>query len=133
MFKHFKIKLVRKIRNMSSLSDESDSSLNHKTAASIFRLALRDPDVELLLRPVENKRIIKLEGRGMYLILNKTMLEISNHDFSYHLEIPYEKFIRLSKLFDIKLDALIEKEEGNISAQVCTGLNKILEKLKLEE
>lgn len=133
MLKHFKIKLIRKIRDMSSLSDESDSSLNHKTAASIFRLALRDPDVELLLRPVENKRIIKLEGRGMYLILNKTMLEISNHDFSYHLEIPYEKFIRLSKLFDIKLDALIEKEEGNISAQVCTGLNKILEKLKLEE
>lgn len=129
MFKRLKIKLTRKFRRVSAPPDVEESS-NHKTAFSIFRLALRDPKVDLLLRPVKNKRIIKLEDRGVYIILTKTMLEITNHNYSFTLEIPYDRYIKLSKLFDIKLDSMIEKEEGNIISQVHTGLSKVLETFK---
>lgn len=129
MFKSLRVKLARRFKRMSASSD-IDSNANHRTAASIFRLALRDPEVEMLLRPVENKRIVKLESREVYITLQKTLLEISNHKFSYSLEIPYEMFLKLSKLFDIKLDALIEKEENNIISQVHTGLSMVLETFK---
>lgn len=129
MLKALKIKFIKKWRRIQALQDIEDN-LNHKTAASIFRLALREPSVELLLRPVENRRIIKLEERGMYITLDKSILEIYNHSFSYHLEIGYDKFLKLSRLFDIKLDALMEKEEENISHQVHSGLNKVLETFK---
>ena len=129
MFKAFKISITKKLRQFQALSDIEDST-NYKTAGAVFRLALRDPEAELLLRPVENKRIVKLEKRGMYITLNKNSLEISNHDFSYHLWLAYDKFLKLSRLFDIKLDAMIEKEEQNINSQVHSGLSKVLETLK---
>ena len=114
------------------MSAHSDIEVNdnHKVASSIFRMALRDEGVDLLLRPVEGKRIIKLEDRGMFIILNKTSLEITNHAFSFMLEIPYETFAKLSKLFDIRLDYLTEQEENKISSQVNTGLSKVLDTFK---
>ena len=130
MFRSLKIKITKKWRKLQRLSDIDDNSPTHKTAASIFRLALREPEVELLLRPVEGRRIIKLEDRHMYIILNKTTLEISNSAFSFHLEIPHERHTKLARLFDIRLDALIEKEEQNITSQVHTGLSKVLDTFK---
>lgn len=126
MLKYIVFKIKKYIR------DNSDTKINisQKVAMSIFRLSLRELDAELLLRPVENKRIVKLESREVYITLQKTLLEISNHKFSYSLEIPYEMFLKLSKLFDIKLDALIEKEENNIISQVHTGLSMVLETFK---
>lgn len=132
MFRKIKVAIVRRLRRMSAHSD-IEVNENHKTASSIFRLALRGEGVDLLLRPVEGKRIIKLEERGMFIILNKTTLEITNHAFSFMLEIPYETFLKLSKLFDIRLDYLTEQEENKISSQVNTGLSKVLDTFKTKE
>lgn len=129
MFKKLKAKVTRRLRRMSAHSDIEVND-NHRSASSIFRLALREPGVDLLLRPVQGKRIIKLEERGMFIILNKTTLEITNHAFSFMLEIPYDTFLKLSKLFDIRLDYLTEQEENKISSQVNTGLSKVLDTFK---
>lgn len=130
MFKKLRIKIIKKIRRIQSLSDVNTTSPNYATASAIFRMCLRHPDAEFLLRPVEHKRILKVEKKGIYIILEKTLLEISNHDFSFHLEIPYERFVKLSKMFDNKMDLLIEKEEQKIVSQVHSGLSKVLNVFK---
>lgn len=129
LIKKLRVKLARRVKRLNSLPDISKSP-NYKTATSIFRFALRDDSADLLLRPVNNSRIIKLEDKGMSIVLEKNYLQIINHTFSYQLDIPYEMWEKLSKLFDIKLDSIVSKEEQAIVSQVTTGLTKVLETFK---
>lgn len=101
----------------------------HQLSASIFRKALREKDAELILMPVANKRIIKLEKQGLYIVLQHSLLEITNHKYSYHIEINYELYNKLSKMFDQKLDIDLRKEEEVINNQLHGGLRKVFDLL----
>lgn len=126
LFRKFKVKLTRLYRNFNK--DKAFPILNtHQIGSSIFRQALRDNNVELILMPVVNKRIIKLEEKGLYIVLQHSLLEITNHKYSYHLEINFELFTRLSQLFDRKLEINFKEEEEAINKQLSGGLYKVLQ------
>jgi hypothetical protein len=126
LFKKFKVKLTRSYKNFNK--DKTFPILTtHQIGSSIFRRALRDDNVDLILMPVVNKRIIKLEKKGLYIVLQHSLLEITNHKYSYHLEINFELFTKLSKLFDAKLELNFKEEEETINEQLSGGLKKVLE------
>jgi hypothetical protein len=128
--KRLRAKAARKAKNIQNASDLKNNEA-HKTSASIFRLALRNEnDIELLLNPVKDRRIISMPGKGVYIVLEKTLLEITNHTFSYHLEIGFDLYTRLSKLFDIKLSKMRDEYEKDIVNQMDIGLKKVLETFK---
>lgn len=129
MFKKLSTKLKRRFMATFSSKDIEESS-NHKVAASIFRLSLRDKNADLLFRPSKSKRIVKLDDRGVYIVLTKTMLEITNHSYSFAIEIPFKRYEQLSSMFDRKFDEMVAKEEGNVVSQVSEGLNKVLQTFK---
>jgi hypothetical protein len=62
----------------------------------------------------------------MYIILEKSLLEITNHQYSYHLEISFELYTKLNKAFDKKLDDLSSEHEKQITTQMSEGLRKVL-------
>jgi len=113
---------IRKIYNNENLYPNDTI----RTSASIFRLALRDKDAEFILMPVKDKRILKIDKKGMYITLQKTILEITNHQFSYHIEIGFNLYTKLSKSFDKKLDDLSSEHEKQITTQMSEGLRKVL-------
>jgi len=113
---------IRKIYNNENLYPNDTI----RTSASIFRLALRDKDAEFILMPIKDKRILKIDKKGMYITLQKTILEITNHQFSYHIEIGFGLYTKLSKSFDKKLDDLSSEHEKQITTQMSEGLRKIL-------
>ena len=100
------------------------------TASSIFRIAVKDPSSKLLYSPVERKRIIKLEDKGMFIVLSSYVIEITNHNFSYHLELGHEVMAKLHKMFDAKLKELVDNEEAQFKDQRSVGLLSVLDILK---
>jgi hypothetical protein len=113
---------IRKIYNNENLYPNDTI----RTSASIFRLVLRDKDAEFILMPIKDKRILKIDKKGMYITLQKTILEITNHQFSYHIEIGFNLYTKLGKSFDKKLDDLSSEYEKQITTQMSEGLRKVL-------
>jgi len=99
------------------------------TASSIFRIAVKDPSAKLLYSPIESKRIIKLENKGMFIVLSSYVIEITNHNFSYHLELG-QVMVKLHKMFDTKLRELVDSEEAQFKDQRSVGLLSVLDILK---
>jgi hypothetical protein len=119
-------KIVILWRNFNNINDVNTTD-SHNTAASVFRKALRDRNAELVLMPILNKRIIKIEKKGLFIVLQHSLLEITNHKYSYHLEINYTMYTKLSRLFDQKLEFNHKIEEEMINSQLNGGLKKVLE------
>lgn len=126
VMRRLKIKLTKLWRNLYYLEDNKANDV-HNTAASILRRALRDRSVELIIMPIANKRIVKVERKGLYIVLQHTLLEITNHKYSYHLEINYTMYLKLSRMFDQKLEYNYKIEEEAIHNQLNGGLKKVLE------
>lgn len=126
VMRRLKTKLTRLWRSFSDINENSSTDVQ-LTAASIFRRALRDRGVELIIMPIVNKRVIKVERKGLYIVLEHTLLEITNHKYSYHLDINYDMYLKLSKLFDAKLESINSVEEEIINQQLHGGLKKVLE------
>lgn len=97
--------------------------------SAIVRMALRNDDSELLLMPLKEKRIIKLDTHGLYIQLHKSTVEITNHKFNYYLELNFRLSNKLIKMFDAKLDARIQLDEFLRMNQIEIGLNNVLQSM----
>lgn len=123
-----RIKIEKWIRSLDKITYHVNKT--QRVAATIFRICTKDPDAELLIMPVRSKRIVKLEHKGTYLVLETGNLSITNHKFSYHVEIGPNLTQRLVRVFDSRLDALRAEQEKAILNQMEIGLKEVLKTLK---
>lgn len=117
----------KSLRSIQNSKIKGPDAVLYKTAFSIFRLALREPSTVLLTSTLAEKRILKLESKGIYIVLNRYTIEITNHNFSYHLELGPEMMGKMLKMFDSKLEALLEEEEAQFKDQRALGLLNVLD------
>jgi len=127
--RNIKFKIKKKWKNINDSPNTFPITKVHQVAASIFRIALKDPNSELILMPVANKRIIKLEKKGLYIKLEKYSLSITNHKYNYITEIPYELYEKLTKMFDTKMDNAHEQEEQQMINQLEVGIENVLKSI----
>ena len=124
-----KVKFAKFIRSIKN-SNDIPFTTSQKYAASIFRLSLKDPDAELLSMPIQKKRILKLNHKGSYYIIEDSRMSLINHKYSYIIELSYSLKEKLIKMFDKKLDTTRYKQEETILNQIDSGLLTILESFK---
>ena len=101
----------------------------HSTAASIFRIALKNKESELILMPITNKRIIKVEKEGLYIKLERFSISITNHQYNYMIEIPYTLYEKLVNMFDTKMDNDYNYEEQVMMSQLEVGIDNVLKSI----
>lgn len=128
LIRKIKVKITKFFRNIHA-DKAYPTDTTHLLSSSIFRKALREKENDLILMPVTNKRIIKLEKKGLYIVLQHSILEITNHKYSYHIEINFETYSKLSKMFDNKLDSELKNQEEAINQQLHLGLRNVFEVL----
>ena len=129
ILRNIKFKLKKKWKTINDSPNTFPVTKVHQTAASIFRIALKDVNSELILMPVANKRIIKLEKKGLYIKLEKYSISITNHKYNYITEIPYELYEKLTKMFDTKMDNDYEQEEQQMISQLEVGIENVLKSI----
>jgi hypothetical protein len=129
ILRNIKFKIKKKWKTINDSPNTFPVTKVHQTAASIFRIALKDVNSELILMPVANKRIIKLEKKGLYIKLEKYSISITNHKYNYITEIPYELYEKLVKMFDTKMDNDYEQEEQQMISQLEVGIENVLKSI----
>jgi hypothetical protein len=129
ILRNIKFKIKKKWKTINDSPNTFPITKVHQTSASIFRIALKDVNSELILMPVANKRIIKLEKKGLYIKLEKYSISITNHKYNYITEIPYELYEKLVKMFDTKMDTDYEQEEQQMISQLEVGIENVLKSL----
>jgi hypothetical protein len=129
ILRNIKFKIKKKWKTINDSPNTFPVTKVHQTAASIFRIALKDVNSELILMPVANKRIIKLEKKGLYIKLEKYSISITNHKYNYITEIPYELYEKLTKMFDTKMDNDYEQEEQQMINQLEVGIENVLKSI----
>lgn len=128
--KRLAVKFTRSISRLGKDSRFSPDAILARTAASIFRISIKDPAAKLLYSPGNAKRLIRLEHKGMYIVLDSYIIEITNHSFSYHLELGPDVMNRLTRMFDTKLRVMMEEEEAQFKDQRSVGLLGVLDIVK---
>jgi len=129
ILRNIKFKIKKKWKTINDSPNTFPVTKVHQTSASIFRIALKDVNSELILMPVANKRIIKLEKKGLYIKLEKYSISITNHKYNYITEIPYELYEKLVKMFDTKMDNDYEQEEQQMISQLEVGIENVLKSI----
>lgn len=128
-FRNLKVKFRKKWKALNDSPNTFPITKVHQTAASIFRISLKDSNAELILMPVANRRIIKLEKKGLYIKIERYSISITNHKYNYITELPYELYEKLTKMFDNKLDSLYAAEEQQMINQLEIGIENVLKSL----
>ena len=128
-YRNLKFKVKKKWKSLNDNPNIYPVTKVHQTAASIFRIALRDPNAELILMPVACKRIIKIEKKGLYIKLEKFSISVTNHKYNYVVEIPFDLYIKLYKMFDAEMDGNHYLEEQQMISQLEVGIDNVLKSI----
>jgi len=129
IFRKIKFSIAKKWKNNDE-DKQSKHSKIHQISSSIFRITLRNPESELILMPINDKRIIKLESHGLYIKLERYSLSITNHKYNYIVNISVDIYNKLSLMFDHKIDNINSNEERQILNQLEIGITNVLESIK---
>jgi hypothetical protein len=129
LFRNTKFKIKKWWNKLHSSPTTVIMTQTHSSAASIFRVALKSEESELIFMPVVGKRIIKMEKHGIYIKLEKFSISIINHQYNYMVEIPYLLYEKLITMFDNKMDTDYQEEEKIMMNQIEVGIDKVLKSI----
>jgi hypothetical protein len=128
-YRNLKFKIKKKWKSLNDSPNTYPVTKVHQTAASIFRIALKDSNAELILMPVACKRIIKIEKKGLYIKLEKFSISVTNHKYNYVVEIPFDLYTKLFKMFDAEMDGNHYLEEQQMISQLEVGIDNVLKSI----
>lgn len=105
-------------------------SEEEKLTVTICKRLLEDKTSKLTLAPVSDKRFIKNESKGMYIILHDHTINLVNHVYSYSIYLTNtNEFRELTNKFDQILDNERIALENEIKNNIQHSLEEILKKL----
>jgi hypothetical protein len=131
LFKKTKLKSYIFLKKIIS-NRNKNYSRNEIKSSAIFRKLINHPDSTFLIAPLSEKRYIKNEKLGIFILLNGLRLNITNHIYNYDIDICEGLFDKLSSIFDEKVEKIRLKFEIEMQGQIQHSLSKILDKVTNE-
>jgi competence CoiA-like predicted nuclease len=118
------LKLVRITKSSMLLIDE-----NEIKSSAICRKLMSHPDSKFMIAPLSQKRYVKNDTLGMFIVLSNSRINITNHVYNYDVSLTQVVFDKLNKTFDNKVESLRLSFETEMRSQIKHSLTTILEKL----
>lgn len=110
--------------------DYNKVSETQKKCMSIARVLITHPDSLFLSAPLSHKRYIKNSTLDLFLILEGKVLSITNHIYHYDIVISDLNYVRLTKMYDEKVETIRQQYEDEVMSQIVHSLDIILNKIK---
>jgi hypothetical protein len=82
-----------------------------------------------LLTPVTEKRYIKNDVLGMFIVIHEGVVKITNHTYSYVVFMDGNDYDNIIKEFNEEVEKRRLKMEREINTNIRHSLDKILESL----
>jgi hypothetical protein len=102
---------------------------NEIKSSAICRRLISHPDSKFLIAPLSNKRYIKNDPLGMFIVLSDNQINITNHVYNYDVNVSSVISNKLDTMFDNKVESLRLSFELEMRSQIKHSLTTILEKL----
>lgn len=101
-----------------------------KICVEICKKLINDDDSKLTFAPISNKRFIKNENKGIYIVIETYNITIINHVYSYSIYLSSANDYKdIVNSFDKILENQRQLLEQEIRFNITQSLTKILEKV----
>lgn len=102
-----------------------EKSEYERDALNICRKLILKPDTLLLLTPLSNKRYIKNDKSGIFVILEGRSVKVINHVYSYTVFLGDKSWDKITKVFDLEVESRREEFEKEITSNIRHSLQTI--------
>lgn len=106
-----------------------DYTSNEVKSSAIFRKLVTHPNSVFLIAPLSQKRYIKNEKLGIFILLSDLRLNITNHVYNYDIDVNEDLSKKLQSMFDNKVELVRLELEKEMQSQIQHSLLKILDNL----
>ncbi len=117
--------------NRNNKTDADNKVLEtEKVCMSITRSLIINPNSKFLLAPLSGKRYIKNEEKGLFIIIDRGTISLTNHVYHYDVNLTERNWERLIKMYDGKVETIRQEYEDQIMSQIQHALHNIQNRLK---
>ena len=128
LFKRLCLRIYLKFKSISR-TNMSSVDANEIKSSAICRKLIAHPDSTFLIAPLSQKRYIKNDSLGVFIVLSNNRINITNHVYNYDVNLNQTISDKLNGIFDKKVEALRLEFETEIKSQIKHSLTTILGKL----
>lgn len=100
-----------------------------RICAAIVRKTINHTDTKYTIAPLSNKRYLINKTLDIFIIMEDSKVEITNHVYHYVITLPKKEMIKLINRFDKKVDEERIMYENQIKSQIDYTLHKIYDKI----
>jgi hypothetical protein len=111
-------------KNVKSQFENESISICHKL--------IRDPQSTLIMSPLSGKRYIESKNHHIHITIEQNLLTITNHQYSYHVDIFGKAYSRIQKIFDSELNNRCNEYENEIYSNIKHSLTNIYKNINHE-
>ena len=129
ILKKFKIRFSTLGRSSLRNGTPEDIEPYEKTAFKICVKVISHPDSEFMIAPMSNKRYIKNEELGLFVIIDYGRVEITNHVFHYDVKLSKRDFERVIYLYDTETEKRRTATEDEVKGNIKNSLVKVYERI----
>lgn len=129
IFKKIYIKYLKLIRDGFNQKKPDDLTSYEQKATSIFRKMLRHESSKFTIAPLSGKKYIVNQDLGIFIVIDDSFLEITNHIYHYEIKLQYSNSTKLHKLFNTRVEEDALSYEKEIKSNIKMSLDTILTKV----
>jgi hypothetical protein len=127
--KRIKVKFYIWERGASWLKAPSELTGYERISCAIVRNMITHPDSKFTIAPLSGKRYIINKTLDIFVIMEDSKLEITNHVYHYVISLGGRDMEKLTKHFDKKVESQRLEYEDQIKSQITNTLQKIYDKI----
>jgi len=127
--KRLKVKLHIWERGTSWFKAPQDTTGYENITTAIVRKMINHTDSKFTIAPLSGKRYIVNKTLDIFIIMEDSKVEITNHVYHYVITLPKKEMIKLINRFDKKVDEERIMYENQIKSQIDYTLHKIYDKI----
>jgi hypothetical protein len=106
---------------------------NDSESVQICRKLIQAEDSVLLMAPLSEKRYLKNERLGIYIIIQGSVVQVINHIYSYTVVLSEKSKVKLVKYYDDAIEKRRQEFEKEITSNVKHSLKTILSEILDDE
>lgn len=129
LYKRLKVKFYIWERGHKWFKAPQDSTGYEKITTSIVRKMINHADSKFTIAPLSGKRYIVNKTLDIFIIMEDSKVEITNHVYHYVSTLGQRDLQKLTKLYDTNVEDQRINYEEEIKSQITNTLQSIYDKI----
>ena len=132
LIRRLRVKLKLWLRKTDFIGTYKEVSGYETKAMAICRKLISHPNSKFTIAPLSQKKYIVNKPLGLFIIIDDTNVEITNHVYHYVINLTMVDALKIIKAFNDKVECERNQYEAEIKSNIQNTLNKILDKIMSE-